>query len=62
MSSKKIKHNCCVPGCNNSHRNRSTALKFYCIPKDPELRKAYDVSLKNDSLKKDFSNTSFKFH
>ena len=38
MYTKNMKYNCCVPGCNNSHRNRSAALKFYCIPKDPELR------------------------
>ena len=46
MYTKNMKYNCCVPGCNNSHRNRSAALKFYCIPKDPELRKTYDVLLK----------------
>ena len=53
MSCKKLKYNCCVPGCNNGHRNRSTALKFYCIPKDSELQKAYVLLLKNDSLKID---------
>ena len=46
MPSKKMEYNCCVPGCNNSHRNRSTALELYCISKDPEQRKAYDVLLK----------------
>ena len=57
MYTKTMKYNCCVPGCNNRHRNRSADLKFYCIPKDPELRKTYNVLLKNDSLKIDSANT-----
>ena len=52
-----MKFNCCVPGCKNSHQNKSPDLKFYCLPKDQELRKTYDVLLKNDSLKIDSRNT-----
>ena len=52
-----MKYNYCVPGCNKSHRNRSIDLKFYCTPKDQELRKTYDALLKNDSLKMGSSNT-----
>lgn len=49
--------NCCVPGCTNSHRNRPSDFKFYCIPKDPELRRKYVVPLKNETLQLESSMT-----
>ncbi|XP_028517626.1 uncharacterized protein LOC110248722 [Exaiptasia diaphana] len=45
------KYNCCVPGCTNSHRNKASGFKFYCLPTDSELRKKYDVLIRNDNLK-----------
>jgi len=45
------KYNCCVPGCTNSHRNKPSGFKFYCLPTDLELRKKYDVLIRNDNLK-----------
>ena len=51
VNNKMPKYNCCVPGCNNSHRNKPANFKFYCIPKDPELRQKYVVILKNETLK-----------
>ena len=51
------KYNCCVPGCTNSHRNKPSELKFYCIPKDTELRKRYDIILRNATLKIDSPST-----
>ena len=51
------KYNCCVPGCTNSHRNKPSRFKFYCIPKDTELRKRYDIILRNATLKIDSTTT-----
>lgn len=45
------KYSCCVPGCTNSHRNKPPEFKFYCLPTDLELRKKYDVLIRNDNLK-----------
>ena len=45
------KYNCCVPGFTNSHRNKPSGFKFYCLPTDLELRKKYDVLIRNDNLK-----------
>ncbi|XP_046864361.1 uncharacterized protein LOC124458378 [Xenia sp. Carnegie-2017] len=51
------KYNCCVPGCSDSHRNKPRDFKFYCLPKDLELRKKYDVLIRNDNLKVASPNT-----
>ena len=51
------KYNCCVPGCTNSHRNKPSGFKFYCIPKDADLRKKYDIILRNATLKIDSPST-----
>ncbi|XP_022797861.1 THAP domain-containing protein 11-like [Stylophora pistillata] len=51
------KYNCCVPGCTNSHRDKPSGFKFYCIPKDTELRKTYDIILRNATLKIDSPST-----
>ena len=55
--SEIMKANCCVPGCGTSHRNKPPDVQFYCLPKDPKLRKIYDIRLKNDNLKTNSSNT-----
>ena len=52
-----MKFNCCVPGCEINFRNKPEDVDFYCIPKDPELRKTYNRILRNDSLKIASSNT-----
>ena len=49
-------YNCCVPGCTNSFRNAPN-LKFYRIPKDLELRKKYQVLLRNKTLKLEKEST-----
>jgi len=52
-----MKFNCCVPGCEINYRNKPQDVEFYCIPKDPELRKTYNHILRNDSLKLASTNT-----
>ena len=44
------KWNCCIPGCNNNWRN-SPSLSFHRIPTDHNIRKQYDILIKNDNLK-----------
>ena len=49
-------YNCCVPGCTNSFRNAPN-LKFYRIREDVELRKRYQVLLRNKALKLESQST-----
>lgn len=48
--------NCCVPQCTNNFRNKPN-LEYYRIPKCEKARKYYKVSLRNESLKLDSSQT-----
>ena len=40
---KILKYNCCLPGSTNSLRSKPSMFKFYCIPKDTELQKRYNI-------------------
>ena len=55
---RKMPHhfNCCVPQCTNNFRNKPN-LEYYRIPKCEKARKYYKVSLRNESLKLDSSQT-----
>ena len=51
-----MEYNCCVPGCNNSHRYDSLDIAFYC-KKSRRINENLLFSIaKNDSLKVDSSN------
>lgn len=51
---KRVK--CCIPGCGNSYKNKGT-LRFFRIPKDPDVRNTYRLLLRDQRVRLDSDGT-----